>query len=206
VKEAAGQPLIERIGAQLSDKRVLLVLDNFEQVLDAATTVSELLAQCPGLKVVVTSRQVLHLRGEHELHVAPLSLPDLSTVPDVQSLSRSDAVVLFVQRARAVRLDFQVSDANAGTLAEICLRLDGIPLAIELAAVRTKVLSPEAILARLSAIRRSATRSNGAMTCSMKPNRECSGACQCLQAAARWMLWRRYAVAPTNGSLMCSQS
>lgn len=150
VKEAAGQPLIERVGTQLGDKRVLLVLDNFEQVLDAATVASELLSQCPGLKVMATSRQVLHLRGEHELHVAPLSLPDLSTVPDVQSLSRSDAVMLFVQRARAVRLDFQVTDANAGTLAEICLRLDGIPLAIELAAVRTKVLSPEAILARLS--------------------------------------------------------
>ena len=128
---------------------MLLVLDNFEQVVAAAPLVAELLAACPRLKCLVTSRVVLRLSGEHEFPVPPLDLPDPRHLPAVETLSQYAAVALFIQRALAVKPDFRVDNANAPAVAEICVRLDGLPLAIELAAARIKLFPPQAMLARL---------------------------------------------------------
>ena len=150
VKEARDRPLITTLQDYLSDRQVLLVLDNFEQVVAAATDVAELLSLCPHLKIVVTSRQVLNIRSEYAFEVPPLALPNPKHLPDAAALAQYEAMMLFVQRAQAVKNDFQLTSANAHSVAEICLRLDGLPLPIELAAARTKVLSPDAIRARLS--------------------------------------------------------
>jgi predicted ATPase/DNA-binding winged helix-turn-helix (wHTH) protein len=128
----------------------LILLDNFEHLLQAAATVAELLASGPNLKILVTSRAALHLYGEHEFLVPPLALPDPLDVPAVEELSRFPAVALFVQRAVAARADFELTRENAAAVAEICARLDGLPLAIELAAARVKVLSPASLLSRLA--------------------------------------------------------
>jgi predicted ATPase/transcriptional regulator with XRE-family HTH domain len=149
LRDAGDRPLREHLAAYLRDKRLLLVLDNFEQVLAAASLVVDLLAACPILKVLVTSRAALRVRGEHEFPVSPLALPDPARRPDVTTLAQNPAVDLFIQRARAVQPDFDLTVANAATVAEICRRLDGLPLAIELAAARVKLLPPEALLARL---------------------------------------------------------
>jgi predicted ATPase/class 3 adenylate cyclase/DNA-binding CsgD family transcriptional regulator len=149
LKEAAGQPLLDSVSAWLREKELLLLLDNFEQVAEAALEVSALLARCPQLNVLVTSRAVLHLSGEHEFPVPPLSLPDPNHLPDLVTLSQYEAVALFIARAQAIKPDFQVTNANAPAIAEICVRLDGLPLAIELAATRTNMLPPQALLARL---------------------------------------------------------
>jgi predicted ATPase/class 3 adenylate cyclase len=149
LREEAERPIAETLKSYLSDKELLLVLDNFEQVLEAGPLVSELLAAAPRLKVLVTSRTVLGLSGEQEMPVPPLALPDPRHLPDVQSLSQYEAVALFIERALATRPDFSVTNENAPAVAEICVRLDGLPLAIELAAARVKILSPQAILERL---------------------------------------------------------
>ena len=133
----------------LRDKQILLLLDNFEQVADAAVEVAELLAAAPALTVLVTSRVPLHVQGEHERLVPPLTLPTNGDQPLIEHLSTSEAVRLFIERARAVKPDFEVTNANVPTIAAICARLDGFPLAIELAAARTKFLGPQALLARL---------------------------------------------------------
>ena len=138
LKEAAGQPLLDLVSAWLREKELLLLLDNFEQVAEAAVEVSALLARCRKLNVLVTSRAVLHLSGEHEFPVPPLSLPDPKHLPDLETLSQYEAVALFIARAQAVKPDFQVTNANAPAVAEICVRLDGLPLAIELAAARSQ--------------------------------------------------------------------
>lgn len=136
LQQAPNRTMVELIRERLQDSDpFLLVLDNFEQVLAAATLVAEMLAACPGVKVMVTSRACLHIYGEQEFPVAPLE--------------ESSAVQLFVQRATAVRPNFAVTPENAPAIRDICLRLDGLPLAIELAAARTKLLSPSAILGRL---------------------------------------------------------
>lgn len=149
VKEEAGQALPETLKHFLRDKRLLLLLDNFEQVTAAAPLVSELLAAAPQLKVLVTSRAVLNLSAEHEFVVPPLPLPDLHQLPSVERLAQSPAVALFVQRAQAVKPDFRLTEANAPAVAELCTLLDGLPLAIELAAARTKLFSPQEMLTRL---------------------------------------------------------
>jgi predicted ATPase/uncharacterized protein HemY len=149
IREVSNQPLVDSLKAYLRDKQQLLVLDNFEHVLDAAPLVGELLTVAPQLKVLVTSRALLHLSGEQELAVPPLAVPDRSIPPEVALLAQYEAVALFVQRAQTANPAFQLSPANAGAVAEICARLDGLPLAIELAAARSKVLSPAALLARL---------------------------------------------------------
>lgn len=149
VREAAGQPLAERLKDYLRQKQVLLLLDNFEQVLSSAPLVADLLATCPQLTVLVTSRAPLHLRGEHEFPVPPLALPDARRQFTAETLSQFAAVALFIERALAVKPDFAVTNDNAPAVAEICSRLDGLPLAIELAAARSKVLPPQAMLWRL---------------------------------------------------------
>ncbi len=154
IREAGGGPLLDNLKSYLRGKRLLLVLDNFEQVVAAATVVTDLLAASPTLKIIVTSRIVLQLRGEHEFAVPPLGLPDLwrlpAGVPVAAAIRDDDAVRLFVERAQAVRPDFALNDDNALAVAQICLQLDGLPLAIELAAARIRVLTPQAILQRLS--------------------------------------------------------
>jgi non-specific serine/threonine protein kinase len=148
--ETRDQPLLDLLKASLQDKHLLLLLDNFEQVAAAAPRLSDLLAACPHLKMLVTSRAVLHLRGEHELLVSPLALPDLAQLPESEALSQYGAVALFLQCTRAIKPDFQITPANARAIAEICVQLDGLPLAIELAAARVKLLPPQMLLARLS--------------------------------------------------------
>src|SRR3989440_3463840 len=149
LKETGGQPLHDLLQASLQDRQLLLLLDNFEQVLGAAEHLADLLAACPRLKVLVTSRFVLHVRGEQEFAVPPLAVPSPTHVPDLVALSQYEAVALFISRAQAVKPDFQVTHANALAVAEICAHLDGLPLAIELAAARVKLLPPQALLARL---------------------------------------------------------
>jgi predicted ATPase/class 3 adenylate cyclase len=150
VREIGEQPLDESLKDYLHERRLLLLLDNFEQVLGAAPTVTELLTAAPGLKVLATSRAPLGLYGEHELPVPPLSMPDLKLQPPLERLTQYEAVGLFVERARAVKPDFKVTNESAPAVAEICVRLDGLPLAIELAAARIKMLPPKAMLQRLS--------------------------------------------------------
>ena len=150
VRGAGGRPLRDVLEAFLHGRRLLLVLDNFEQVVGAAPSVTALLAACPDLKVLVTSRIALRVLGEQEFPVPPLAMPELDRLPPVAELERTEAVALFVQQARAVRPDFALTAENAPTVAEICRRLDGLPLAIELAASRSKVLSPPALAARLT--------------------------------------------------------
>jgi predicted ATPase/class 3 adenylate cyclase len=149
ITERPHTSVIECLGAALSSRATLLVLDNFEQVTDAAPLVAELLAACPGLTVLATSRGILRIRGEHEYPVTPLPLPERRRWHDVTVLSDSPAVALFVERARAVRPDFELTRDNAPAVAEICSRLDGLPLALELAAARIRLFSPEALLNRL---------------------------------------------------------
>jgi predicted ATPase len=149
LRETGEQPLLDLLQASLRDKQLLLLVDNFEQVLSVASQLADLLAACPKLKVLVTSRFVLHLRGEQEFTVSPLATPDPKHVPDLALLSQYEAVELFIARAQAVKPGFQVTHANASAVAEICARLDGLPLAIELAAARLKLLPPQALLARL---------------------------------------------------------
>ena len=151
VREGAGRSVEQALGEFLEDRRVLLLLDNFEQVVSAAPEVAGLLATCPGLRVLATSREPLRVGGEQEYPVPPLPVPDERSLArgDPVGLSQYEAVALFVERAQAVKPSFQVTNDNAPAVAEICVRLDGLPLAIELAAARTKVLSPQAVLDRL---------------------------------------------------------
>jgi class 3 adenylate cyclase len=149
LKETREQPLFDLLKTSLREKQLVLLLDNFEQVVSAASLVADLLAACPKLKVIVTSRAVLHVRGEQEFAVPPLAVADPAHVPSLSALSQYEAIALFIQRAQAVRTDFQLTAANAAAVAEICARLDGLPLALELAAARIKVLPPQALLARL---------------------------------------------------------
>ncbi|GER91560.1 hypothetical protein KDW_57220 [Dictyobacter vulcani] len=147
--ETNDDSLLERIAAYLHSKHTLLVLDNFEQIMAAAPRLAELLALCPQLKIMVTSREVLHLRGEHEFVVPCLTLPNLQQLPVNGDFSAYPAMLLFVQRAAAVKSDFQLTHENAAVIAEICTCLDGLPLALELAAARIKHLSPTMLLSRL---------------------------------------------------------
>jgi predicted ATPase/class 3 adenylate cyclase len=143
---------LERLQIELRDRKILLVLDNFEQVIDAAPAVGIILASAPKISVLATSRSPLRLEGEREVSVTPLDLPRTGehVLPD--DLSRFEAVALFLERARAVDPEFDIDKGNAGVIVEICRRLDGLPLAIELAASRLRVLSPAAMLERLDRV------------------------------------------------------
>lgn len=149
VKESGDVSLLESLKKHLRNKRALLILDNFEHVAQAAPLVSSLLMAAPKLVFLVTSREALHLSGEHEFQVPPLHLPNLESLPPVSDLMHCASVALFTQRAMAVKSDFSLTDRNARAVAEICTRLDGLPLAIELAAARIKLLPPHAMLVRL---------------------------------------------------------
>ncbi len=150
LKTRDNQPASDLLKQFLQDRQMLLVLDNFEQVTDAARLLTELLAAAPELKILVTSQAVLHLYGEYEFSVPPLAVPDLNNLPTLDTLAQSPAVALFVGRAQAVKHDFKLTSENAPTVAEICVRLEGIPLAIELAAARVKLFAPTALLKELS--------------------------------------------------------
>jgi predicted ATPase/DNA-binding CsgD family transcriptional regulator len=149
LRETGPRSLLPELQAALGDQSILLLLDNFEQVLAAAPLLTDLLATCPHLHLLVTSRATLRLEGEHEFLVLPLTLPDLKHLPASESLAQYAALTLFVQRAQAIKPDFQLTEANALPIAEVCIHLDGLPLAIELAAARTRLFSPPALLARL---------------------------------------------------------
>jgi predicted ATPase len=150
VRAAGSQPLFQNLKDYLKDKDILLLLDNFEQLIPAAPVVAELLAAASSLKVLVTSRILLNLRGEHELSILPLNIPDFTGLASLEQLAENESVKLFVERARAAQSSFTLTENNASAVAQICQRLDGLPLAIELAAARVKMLPPQAILARLA--------------------------------------------------------
>lgn len=153
VREYGGQPLWEAVRAHLQGRQLLLLLDNFEHVLAAAPLVADLIAACSLLKALVTSRALLRVRGEHQCELPPLAAPapgfDLTRATAVADLGRYPAIELFAQRARAIQPTFDLTPANAEVVAAICRQLDGLPLALELAAARIRLLSPPMLLARL---------------------------------------------------------
>jgi predicted ATPase len=149
LKESGDRPLIATLTEYLRHKRVLMLLDNFEQVLDAVPQVVELLQACPQSRVLVTSREALHVRGERQFSVPPLAVPEIEHLPDLESLSHYPAVEFFVERAQAANPDFALTQRNATDVAAVCVHLDGLPLAIELAAARTNILSIKEILTAL---------------------------------------------------------
>jgi predicted ATPase/class 3 adenylate cyclase len=177
VPEAGGRPILDGLKEHLRDRELLCVVDNFEQVAEAGPVLEALLGAAPRLRVLVTSRVVLSLRGEQEYAVPPLPVPDPDRLPgDLADLEALAAVRLFRERAAAASPRFALTAANAPVVAEICARLDGLPLAIELAAIRTKVLTPEQILERLK--RRLALLTSGPRSL---PERQ-----QTLRAAIAW--------------------
>lgn len=149
VREEGSLPLVDKLREHLRPRRILLLLDNFEHVLGAAPEVAALLDAAPRLKLLATSRAALRVAAEHERPVSPLAVPDPARTVSAGELLRFGAVELFVARARAVKPDFELTAGNAGAVTEICARLDGLPLAIELAAARTRVLTPPSLVARL---------------------------------------------------------
>ncbi|MGH2653800.1 MAG: adenylate/guanylate cyclase domain-containing protein [Actinomycetota bacterium] len=149
VKAEGPRPVLDTLRGQLRDREVLLVLDNFEQVVEAASVASDLLDAAPRLRILVTSREPLHIAGEQELAVPPMALPDAQETRGPDDLMQCESVALFVERAAAVDARFRLTESNLQAVAELCHRLDGLPLAIELAASRVKLLSPGAILDRL---------------------------------------------------------
>lgn len=149
LREAEGRTSREALLAYLREKRLLLVLDNFEHVLEAAPEVAAMIEACPHIVVLVTSRAPLRVRGEQEYPVPPLAVPDPTHVPAVQDVAGAPAVELFIERARAASPTFELTEANAAAVAAISWRLDGLPLALELAAARVRFLGPTALLSRL---------------------------------------------------------
>ncbi len=150
LREKSDRPLLDDLKGQIRTQKMLLLLDNFEQVTVAAPTMAELLQDCPELKQLVTSREALHVRGENVFPVPPLTLPQADLKhPSIEQLAQSEAVQLFIERAQAVKPDFRLRNENAQAVAELCVRLDGLPLAIELATARLNLFSPQALVERL---------------------------------------------------------
>jgi predicted ATPase len=150
LRESMDHPLLAHLIAFLRTKQILLLLDTFEHILSAAPLLNALLSVCPLLKILVTSRATLHLQGEHEFSVLPLSVPDIHQSPTVETIEQSPAVTLFVERAQSRKFDFQLTEENALLIAEICANLDGLPLALELAAARIKLLPLQELRSRLN--------------------------------------------------------
>lgn len=150
LQESRGFSLWDQVQCALQDQHTLLLLDNFEQVVQSAPFLEDLLLSCPSLKILVTSRDVLHLRVEQQFPVAPFPAPAHASLADLEDLTHNPAVALFLERAKAIVPTFQLTLANARAVADICIALDGLPLALELAAVRIKTLPPGALLARLT--------------------------------------------------------
>jgi predicted ATPase/Tfp pilus assembly protein PilF/DNA-binding XRE family transcriptional regulator len=149
IPDKSTESLLGNLQQSLSNKQMLLVLDNFEQVLDASPVVLELLGACPDVKVLTTSREALYVNGEQQFSVPPLATADPAHLPPIETLPTYPAISLFIERARAVKPDFALTEENVGAVAMICARLDGLPLAIELAAARIRMLSPQEMQARL---------------------------------------------------------
>ena len=149
VHDRGSQSIFETLREFLSPLKILLFLDSFEHVCEAASEVAQLLETCRHVKFLITSRQALHVRGEHEFLVHPLAFPDISQRLSMDQLAKIPAVELFTQRAQSVKSNFSITDDNARSVAEICTRLDGLPLAIELAAARVKLFPPKVLLQRL---------------------------------------------------------
>lgn len=149
IKDEGGKPVLEVLKGSLRDKQMLLVIDNFEQVVEAAPQIAELLGAAERLKILVTSRSVLRLKAEVEFSVPPLDTPGETSMTSFEELKGNEAVLLFTERARAAKPSFSLTPENAPAVAEICARLEGLPLAIELAAARIRILSPSAILTKL---------------------------------------------------------
>jgi predicted ATPase/DNA-binding NarL/FixJ family response regulator/transcriptional regulator with XRE-family HTH domain len=149
IREVGESSLFEQLKVALKSRHLLLFLDNFEQVLEASPQLSILVEECPYLNIMVTSRARLHAQGEYEFSVPPLALPDLTLPTEVDILLQNAAVAFFVQRAQAAKPDFRINSTNARAIAEICVRLDGLPLAIELTAARIRSLASQELLARL---------------------------------------------------------
>jgi non-specific serine/threonine protein kinase len=150
VREEGGRPLTDQLIETLSNRRILLVLDNFEHVVEAAGDLGHLLAHCPQLRLLATSRVRLGLYHEQEYPVPPLDLPDPKRVHPIEELAQVGSVALFVQRVKKLKPEFALGESNAAAVAELCVRLDGLPLAIELAAARIKLMTPQAMLARMA--------------------------------------------------------
>src|SRR5918912_2246547 len=149
VKEAEGRTLGEGVAALIADRKALLLLDNLEQLVSAAPDIAELVERCPELRIVITSRTPLRIAAEHEHPLAPLALPPTADSPTIESLVAYPAIEFFVDRAKTTRASFELTRQNAEAVAAICRRLDGLPLALELAAARLRILSPESLLERL---------------------------------------------------------
>ena len=198
-----GRPVLDNLRAVLRDGDYLLVLDNFEQVLPAASALADLLDACPNVKLLVTSRAVLGIPGEHVVDIRPFPLPPVRSPESETDAVDFDACRLFVDRAQALDPEFALTSANGPTIVSICQRLDGLPLAIELAAAWVSVLSPSALLAQLEyrlalpsggALERSAsgsgacgTPSPGVTDCSALHRRRCSGGSRSSMAGAHSM-------------------
>src|SRR6478735_4139551 len=150
IREIAGDHLSEAVQSAILGHELLLLLDNFEQVIAAAPVVADLLAGCPELTILATSRASLQISGEHEYPVAPLQIAEMPISPTIEDLGRSDAVRLFVMRSQSVKPDFALTEENGLAIVDVCRRLDGLPLAIELAAARVKVLPPASLRTRLA--------------------------------------------------------
>ncbi len=208
LRESAGRSLQDLLLDYLKAREVLLVLDNCEHLIEACAQVAHaVLRDCPQVSIVATSREALKIPGEVSFHVPPLATPDPQHVPSLEALTHYDAVCLFTERAQAVLPSFEVSDANASAVAQVCHRLDGMPLALELAAARVRGLKVEQIAQRLDDRFRLLTevvvlrchvsrpyerRSTGVTVCSLSQSACCFGACQSLRVAGHWKRLRQY--------------
>lgn len=206
VHESAGSSLQEQLEDYLREKQVLLLLDNFEQVIEAAPLVADLLTAAPRLKALVTSREVLRLSGEVEFAVPPLSLPDPKALPSLERLTQCEAVMLFIERARAVKPAFAVTDEDALSIADLCRRLDGLPLAIELAAVHARVLPPRRMLVELNHRLDFLVRGARDRPTRQKTLRGAIDWSHDLLTAAEQKVFRRFAVFAGGGALVAIES
>jgi predicted ATPase/DNA-binding CsgD family transcriptional regulator len=201
VREAGGLPVAETLVSALRARHLLLVLDNLEHLLEATPLIAQLLIACPNLSVLATSRAVLRITGEHDFPVPPLALPDAETAPTVEEVGAAPAVQLFVARAQAARPDFALTAANATTVAAICRRLDGLPLAIELAAARTRHLPAPTLLHHLERPLPMLTGGPRDQPARLQAMRDAIGWSYDLLAADEQAFFRRLSVLAGGGSL-----